>query len=190
MRLKDTPTGYGWISILLHWITAILILVMLFVGNSIEAVGGSVRIEAINLHTSIGLSAYVLLLGRIVWRFAYGHPGPQEGQQGVFYVIGKWVHYIMLVALGVMIVTGPVMAWASGLDIAVFDWLTIPASAVPNYPLRDALHVVHRFCAIVLFVGFLLHLGGVYKHTAFNRDGTFIKMIIPERTRGGAEKTG
>jgi cytochrome b561 len=179
MRLTDTPTGYGWISILLHWVTAVVIVVMLFVGNSIEALLGAARLEAIDFHTSIGISSYLLLVARIAWRAVYKHPGPQSGQEGVMYVIGKWVHYLMLIALALMLVTGPVMAWASGIDIAVFDWFSIPAASLPNYPLRDALHVVHRFCAIVIFVGIVLHLGGVYKHTAFNRDGTFIKMIIP-----------
>ena len=35
MRLKDTATGYGWISILLHWVTAVLILYLLYLGTTI-----------------------------------------------------------------------------------------------------------------------------------------------------------
>jgi cytochrome b561 len=183
MRLKDTPTGYGWVSVLLHWVTAVVIVIMLFVGNSIETLLGQDRIEAINLHTSIGISSYLFLVARIAWRFVYGHPGPQTGQEGAFYTIGKWVHYLILAALAAMLLTGPIMAWSSGIPIAVFDWFTIPAAAAPNFPLRDALHLVHRFCAFVIFMGIVLHLGGVYKHTAFNRDGTFMKMIIPDRQR-------
>ena len=182
MPAKDTATGYGWVSILLHWITGAVIIVMLFVGSSIGALVGETRLEAINLHTSIGLSTYALLVARIVWRVSSRHPGPQPGQEGAFYAIGKGVHYLMLIALATMLVTGPIMAWASAVDIAVFDWLTIPAAAEPKFALRDALHAVHRFAAIVLFLAVLLHLGGVYKHTAFNRDGTFVKMIIPSRS--------
>jgi cytochrome b561 len=43
------------------------------------------------------------------------------------------------------------------------------------------LHAVHRWAAILIFVAILLHIGGVYKHTAFNQDGTLTKMIIPAR---------
>ena len=183
MRFNDTPTGYGWVSISLHWITAVAIVVMLFLGNSIEALVGESRVEAINLHTSVGIASYAFLVARIAWRLVVRHPGPQPGQEGAFYAIGKAVHYLMLLALALMLVTGPAMAWASGLDIAVFDWFAIPAAAEPHFRLRDALHAVHRFCAIVLFFTVLLHLGGVYKHTAFNRDGTFVKMIIADRPR-------
>jgi cytochrome b561 len=179
MRLSDTPSGYGWISILLHWLTAVAIIVLLFAGSSIASTEPEERIAALNFHTSVGVSCYVLLWARIVWRFWVGHPGPNERQRGFFYDLGKWTHYALIIALGAMLLTGPGMAWASGTDIAVFDWFTIPAASEPDFALRDSLHVVHRSCAIIIFIGIVMHLGGVYKHTAFNHDGTFVKMILP-----------
>ena len=179
MLWRDSRTGYGWVSIALHWITAVAIIYMLYLGNSIAANEGDARIDALNLHTSVGIANYVVLWGRIVWRAVCGHPGPMPGQQGVFYTMGKWTHYVLLGALALMLLSGPAMAWASGIDIAVFDWLSIPAAAEPDFGLRDALHRVHRASAIAIFIGIILHLGGVYKHTAFNRDGTFVKMIVP-----------
>jgi len=179
MSWRDSQTGYGWVSILLHWITAVAIVYMLFLGNSIAANQGEARAQALNLHTSVGLANYVVLWGRIVWRAVCGHPGPMPGQAGFFYMLGKWTHYVLLAALAVMLVSGPAMAWASGTEIAVFDWFSIPAAAEPNFRLRDSLHSLHRSSAIAIFIGIVLHLGGVYKHTAFNRDGTFIKMIVP-----------
>ena len=179
MQLSDTPTGYGWISILLHWTTAIAIIVLLFAGSSIASDDPRQRTDALNFHTSVGVSCYVLLWARIIWRFLVGHPGPNERQKGFFYDLGKWTHYVLLLALGVMLLTGPAMAWASGTDIVVFDWFTISAAADPLFELRDSLHVVHRSCALIIFTGIVLHLGGVYKHTAFNHDGTFVKIILP-----------
>jgi cytochrome b561 len=181
MLWRDSQTGYGWVSIALHWITAVAIIYMLFLGNSIAVNQGEARVQALNLHTSVGIANYIVLWGRIVWRAAYGHPGPMPGQQGTFYTLGKWTHYVLLAALGVMLVTGPAMAWASGIDVAVFDWFSIPSATQANFELRDLLHRVHRASAITIFIGIVLHLGGVYKHTAFNRDGTFVKMIVPDR---------
>ena len=182
MQLSDTETGYGWVSILLHWITAVAILMLLFIGNSIATLEGQARLDALNLHTSIGRSCYIFLWARIVWRVWVGHPGPNSGQRGFFFQLGKWTHYVILLALGLMLVTGPAMAWASGIDIAVFDWFSIAAAAEPRFDLRDAFHSVHRASAITVFIGFIMHLGGVYKHTAFNHDGTFMKMILPTKS--------
>ena len=129
MRLNDTPSGYGWISIILHWLTAIVIIVMLFAGSSIASDDPLERAEALNFPTSLGISCYILRCARIVWRVVVGHPGPNKKQGGLFFEMGKWTHYILLVALAGMLLSGPVMAWASGTDIVVFDWFRIPAAS-------------------------------------------------------------
>ena len=59
MRAQDTPSGYGIVSIALHWLTAIIVLVIWFVGSSIRA--GDDPESTLRLHTSIALTAYVLL---------------------------------------------------------------------------------------------------------------------------------
>ena len=33
----------------------------------------------------------------------------------------------------------------------------------------------------MIIVGTVLHFGGVYKHAAFNQDGTFGKMLVAAR---------
>jgi cytochrome b561 len=48
-------------------------------------------------------------------------------------------------------------------------------------------HQIHAYAALTLFLGFLLHIGGVYKHTAFNQDGTLVKMIVADRKSTAAK---
>jgi len=181
MRTRDTRTGYGWISIALHWLTAIVILTIWFIGSSIQsdvAAGGT---GTLRLHTSIAISAYALLWARIIWRFWQGHPGPLTAQAGFFFLLGKYTHYIMLVAIATMLISGPLMVWARGDIIYVFDWFTIPSPLAPNMDFFSFTHSVHVWCGRVIIVGTLLHIGGVYKHAAFNQDGTFGKMLIAAR---------
>ena len=56
MQLTDTPAGYGWISILLHWVTAVVIIVMLFAGSSIASTDPQERSAALNFHTSLSFA--------------------------------------------------------------------------------------------------------------------------------------
>lgn len=181
MRLKDTATGYGLISILLHWITAILILYLLYLGSTIGSHEGAARTIAVDRHTSIAMASYVLLIGRVIWRFFYRHPGPTEEQRGWAFTMGKWTHYALTGAIVVMLVSGPLMQFSYGRAIAVFDWFVIPAPFGVHFGLAGFLHSVHSACALFIFLGILLHIGGVYKHTAFNQDGTLAKIIIPGR---------
>ena len=179
MTIRDSATSYGWGSILLHWVTAVIIVVMLYVGSTIESLAGAERQRTLILHTSIAITSYALLWLRIVWRFFYGHHGPLAKQRGLFFRLGKWTHMLMLVALAVMLITGPFLVWTMGEPIRVFDWFAIPTPLEANFDLNVAVHAVHHWTAMLIFVTILLHIGGVYKHTAFNHDGTLTKMIIP-----------
>ena len=49
--------------------------------------------------------------------------------------------------------------------------------------LFDAMHTIHVWCSRLIIVGTALHIGGVYKHAAFNQDGTFGKMLLPARDK-------
>ncbi len=135
MRTRDTRTGYGWISIALHWLTAILILTIWFIGSSIQSDLAAGSSSTLRLHTSIAISAYVLLWVRVVWRFKQGHPDAMPEQRGVFYEIGKYTHYAILTAVAAMLISGPLMVWSRGEPIYVFDWFTIPGPFGANMDL-------------------------------------------------------
>jgi cytochrome b561 len=180
MRTSDTRTGYGWISIALHWITAIVVLTIWFIGSSIHADPATAE-GTLRLHTSIAISFYVVLWARIVWRCVKGHPGPLPEQAGAFYSIGKFMHYAIIVAIGAMLISGPLMVWSRGDEIHVWDWFAIPGPFAMNMDLFDLTHRTHVWCSRIIIIGTVLHLGGVYKHAAFNQDGTFGKMLVAAR---------
>jgi cytochrome b561 len=181
MAMRDTATGYGWLSIVLHWLTAVIVVVMLYLGSSIGGLEGEERNRALVLHTSVAMTTYLILWLRVAWRFVSHHPGPLHAQGALFFLIGKIVHMATLVALTFMLISGPLMVWTSGEAIQVFDWFAIPSPFGATVTVSMFLHTVHRWSAIVILVGILLHLGGVYKHTAFNQDGTLTKIVIPAK---------
>ena len=74
MRVQDTDSGYGWISIALHWLAAAIVLAMWTIGIMSQAAAEADAPALVHLHTTIGVTAYLLLWGRIIWRFAVGHP--------------------------------------------------------------------------------------------------------------------
>jgi cytochrome b561 len=179
--VNDSASAYGWISIGLHWVTAVLIVYLLYLGSSIGGLEGEARALAVKRHVSVAFASYALLVGRIVWRIYRGHPGPTAEQRGWAFTLGKYTHYAMLLALILLVVTGPLMQFSYGRDIEVFDWFVIPSPLAPAFGLASVLHGVHESSALFMFFAVLLHIGGVYKHTAFNQDGTLAKMIIPGR---------
>jgi cytochrome b561 len=183
VRWRDTRSGYGWLSIALHWLTAILVLTMWTLGTMSQT---DVRDDSAwyaHLHMSIGVSAYLLLWGRILWRFTVGHPAPHPGQSAILFPVAKAFHYLFLIAIGVMLVSGPLMVWSGGDAIEVFAF-AIPSPFATWPGLHDVLRRIHGVTASIIILGAVLHILAALKHIVINRDGTFDKIMIAD----GAEQ--
>jgi cytochrome b561 len=178
IRWQDGPRSFGWVSILLHWLGAAVILTLLFAGNSIHASKGVNGDAALRFHTTLALSAYALLWMRVIWRVARRHPGRLPRQSRGSYAIAAPAHWILLAAIAVMLITGPLMAWAGGLPLRLFS-LDISSPIAPTPWLFETMHAGHLAAAWILGWGALLHVLAVVKHMAVDRDGSFDRMMVP-----------
>lgn len=162
-RLLDQPDSFGWISIALHWVTAAVIIALWVIGRSITDQDTSETIDVRrSLHITIALAAWLLLLLRILWRLRMHHPHA-AGQSLFIHRFAQSVHYIMLVVLSLMMISGPVMAW------------------IDNEIVTGLAYRVHASSADLLFTLVLLHIGGTLKHMMFHEDDTIIRMLWPRR---------
>lgn len=162
-RFVDQPDSFGWLSIALHWVTATIIVALWFIGRSIVIQDSIEAVDARrSLHITIALAAWLLLLFRIVWRLRMHHPHA-AGQSLFIHRLAQSVHYIILVVLSLMMISGPVIAWTD------------------NETITNLAYQIHAFSADLLFVLVLLHIGGTLKHMMFHDDDTIIRMLWPRR---------
>jgi cytochrome b561 len=182
MRLWDTGHGYGWISIALHWVTGAVILVLWYTGSISQLAAEPQRYaDLIRTHMSFALSAYVLLWARVVWRLAVGHPGPGPRQHGLMMRLGKITHYVLVLAVAVMLVSGPLMVWTGGGALRFFD-LAIPSPIGGPYEgIYETLRATHGFFGAVIIIGVSLHVLAVIMHVAIMRDGSFDRIMVADR---------
>ena len=173
MRVEDAGSRYGAASIALHWLTAGIVLVLLFVGNSIGPVGASM----LRLHTSVAVLALPLLALRIWWRIDQGHTDPLPRQKRLGFQLGKAAHYVLLAGMAIMMVSGPAMAWAGNISVHVFDWAKFTSTHEHHPALFAIFRTLHETGGIMLGYGTLLHVAAVFKHSIFDRDGTFEKIM-------------
>jgi cytochrome b561 len=183
VRWRDTRNGYGWVSIAAHWFTAIVVLTMWTLGTMSQTDMQDDAAWYAHLHMSIGASAYLLLWARILWRFTFGHPAPHPGQSALLFPVARAFHYLFLIAIGVMLLSGPLMVWSGGDAVEVFAF-AIPSPFAPWPGLHDLLRRVHGVTATIIILSVLLHILAALKHIVINRDGTFDKIMIAD----GAEK--
>jgi cytochrome b561 len=70
--IRNTATGFGHLAIILHWTIALLVFIMLALGNVMGALTSTdpLRPVLLDLHKLTGLTILALVLVRIVWRLA------------------------------------------------------------------------------------------------------------------------
>jgi cytochrome b561 len=180
MQLRDTPSGYGWVSIGLHWITAIGVFALLFVGSSI---GGEVSSSALRLHTTIALCLYAVFGWRIAWRIRQGHPKFDGPARLITHRLALLVHYALIGAMAVMLASGPLMAWSGGRPLMFFSW-EIPSLIPANQMVFGVLRSIHAWTAALLGLGITVHVCGVLKHMIVDRDNVFDRIMIPAPLTG------
>lgn len=181
MRLWDTPHGYGWISIGLHWVTGALILLLWYTGSLAQLAAQPERyLDLTRTHMTVALSAYALLWARVIWRLVVGHPGLGPARHGVLVRLGKVTHYVLVLAVAIMLVSGPLMVWSAGGTLRFFD-LAIPSPFGGPYDAAYAvLRATHGIFGTVIVLGVAIHVCAVIVHLAIMRDGSFDRIMIAD----------
>ena len=178
MSLYRRIRRYGTPAIALHWLVALGIFVLFVHGATMMQIREADRLPALNLHRSIGLVVFVLVLVRIWWRMT--HPPPSMRIAPEHEWIAHFVHvliYALLVANGV----AGTMGWfASGDAIVFFGWeLQAPRDAQPQ--LARCCNLIGFATARALLAAIALHTLAALKHHVVDRD-RMIERMWPGRT--------
>jgi cytochrome b561 len=179
MQWKSSPDRYGAAAIAIHWISALLILVMFALGlRAAGTIDPAAKISLLRAHAVIGSTVLVLTLVRIAWwLFADTKPMPVAGMPRLQERLAKAVHTLFYVVILGMVASGFGMVLLSGANLVLFGDAPGPLADFWDYPPR----VPHRIGAILIAALFLLHLGAAIYHQFIRRDHLLARMGIGRR---------
>lgn len=182
---KDDPslTGYGTGARLFHWVTALLVLVMVVAGITMTSEGfESVRDPLFILHKGLGSVLLVLVLLRLAWRFLAPSPPPlPESVPARQRRLARLTHGALYVLLLVQAGSGYTRVRTGDYPVELLDALGVP-SVIPVLPdLSVALSVVHAFSSYALVALVAVHVAAAVHHAWIRRDGVFGRMWPPVR---------
>jgi cytochrome b561 len=167
---------YGAPAIVLHWVLALLIVFMAGLGWYMMSVerepGGPWYMD---LHKSIGLILFVLVLLRVLWRMFHKPEPLPEGVpawQAQLSSFTQWLLYACMVALPI---TGIFGAEYSRAGLAFFG-IALPAGIAPDRVTSKLFFQIHEFLVWVLVGLVALHVLGALKHLLIDRDLVFNRM--------------
>jgi cytochrome b561 len=178
-----TPSHFNAVARVLHWLMAIMILTMLFLGAGMMT-SLTHRPWMINLHRPLGIAILLLVILRLYNRFRHSPP-PLPATLPSWQKISAHISHV---ALYVLMLALPLIGWATlsaaGYPITMFRGLAlppiVPVSAVWYGFLRDA----HSVLAWLLFATVLAHLAAALLHGWIHRDGVFASMAKGSRSSG------
>jgi cytochrome b561 len=132
------------------------------------------------IHKSLGMTIFVVVVLRIVWR-ALAKPPVLAGRVAPWEAWSAKLNHILLYAiLVVMPVSGYILSAAGGHPPTWFNLFPFPG--IPESKgLARAAGAVHVTTQWVVYVLIALHLLGTVWHVAIRRDGTLERML-PRQT--------
>lgn len=186
MQWTNTKSGYGWLSIALHWLAAIAVIVMLVTGFQADIAGDAgdreLRRALMGVHISFGAAVALLLLARVISSYAQPRPTPPE-QAPFLKLLSNATHQVLLLAILLQVISGPLAVWSGGRAINVFDLFSLPSPFAERnqgvHELAETLHAVGRWA---LVGAISLHVLGALKHVMIDRDGVLRRMLAPAKS--------
>jgi len=173
--MNDRTSRFTPLQRVLHWVMAVCILAMLFIGVAMVSTISPAYLVLVDIHKPLGLVILLLALVRLAVRFRYGAPPLPAGMPEPMKLAARLSHLAFYALMIVMPLLGWAMLSAADYPLVVAGF-HIPAIAPANIALHDLLWTAHRYLAFCFFALILLHLGAALLHALVRRDGVFEAM--------------
>ena len=175
--MKNTTGLFALHARVLHWLMAVMILAMLFIGVGMVASVSERHAWLLRIHKPLGIAILLLAVVRLALRLR--HPPPPlpadlPTLQKLAAHASHWLLYALMIALPLV---GWAMLSAGGYPVMVSDSLRLPAIFPANATAFAILRHLHTWLAMLLLLTFLAHLAAALYHGLIRRDGVLASMV-------------
>ena len=169
-------TRFNPLQRLLHWLMAICILAMLFIGVGMVSTTMPKFLPLVATHKSLGIVILALALIRLAVRLRYGAPALPADLPEPMKLAAQLSHYGLYALMIVMPLLGWGMLSAAGYPIVLLGGLNLPAVLPQSDSLHTLLLSAHFYLAFAFFAVILMHVAAALFHALIRRDDVFDTM--------------
>ncbi len=179
--MENKIQKYTLPAMVLHWLVAALIISLFIIGWYMvelpENVVPSVRKPWFELHKSLGITVFALLILRVIWRFTHTPPPLPPSVPSWQVRLVEVTHKIFYISMFLQPISGYLSSSFSGYKT---KWFGFP---LPHWGWKDEANNeffsgVHDVSAMILLALIILHLAGVVSHL-LKRDPSILKRMLP-----------
>lgn len=160
----------------LHWIMAVCILAMLFIGVGMASTVAPKYLTLVAIHKLLGIAILVLALIRLAVRLRYGAPPLPADLPEPMKLAAHLSHYALYALMIAMPLIGWAMLSAADYPVALSASLWLPRILPLSPSLHTALWNAHFYLAFLFFAIILMHVAAALFHALIRRDGVFDAM--------------
>ncbi len=172
MALRNTAAEFGSLAKTLHWLIAIGIFVLIYLGiqqSGLER--GPEKTEIRFIHGSTALAVFVLMTVRIVWRFMNEVPAHPDGLPAWQRLSASVVHWGLYVVVFLQLIAGGMVVATGGRALPFFGLFSVPLPVEENHDNHEFWEEIHEFAWKIIAVLLVVHvIGAIYNHFIAKND--------------------
>lgn len=172
MALKNSAAEWGLISRALHWLVAIGIVWLIWLGlTQADMPRGPEKLAVRATHASWALLVLLLMGARLVWRLAGDVPAHPASAPGWQRATASFVHWAIYVAVFTQLIAGAMVTATGGKPLPFFDLFSVPLPIAEDADAHHFWEEVHEFVWKPLAALVVLHVAAaIYNHFVAKND--------------------
>jgi cytochrome b561 len=175
---------YSRTAITLHWLMAAMIFTSFPLGVYMADLKFSpLKLQLVSYHKWLGVTIFLLLLARLVWRLRHIPPALAEHIAAWQQRVARTVHHLLYALLAAIPVSGWLMSSAKGVPVVYFGLVALPDLVSKDKALGNLLETLHASLNYALLSLVFLHVAAALKHHFLDKDDTLARML-PVLIRG------
>jgi len=178
LRVKNTDSDYGIITILFHWSIALLIIGLIVSGLTMTSLPNNLgKLTLFGLHKQFGLLVLLIVILRLFWRLFNKIPALPRTMPKWQVISAHISHYLLYILMFTLPITGWLLTSAAGFPVSFFKLFIWPVVGRPNEKLEQIYTQTHDWLGIALTFVVVVHIGAALMHHFIDRDNVLRRML-------------
>ena len=170
---------YTKTAMLLHWLTALLIVAAFAMGLFMTSIPGfsPTKLKYFAWHKWAGVTVLGIAVLRVLWRQFNKPPPPLASIAPWQHLAAEAMHVLLYLLIFAVPVSGYFYTLSAGIPVVYFKLFTLPVLMGPNPELKPVLREIHYWLNMTMAAAVGLHVAAALKHHFIDRDGILKRML-------------
>ena len=179
--MADTSNGYRTPARIFHWLSALVVLLLIPVGWLMiqDGLPRAFQNTLFIAHKNVGVLVLLLIIARLFYRWRNPPKLKPVELHPLQELLAKLTHFGLYAMLIIMPLAGYIRVRAGGFPIEMLDALSIPALVPKSEALAETAKMVHYYGAYAIAGLVAMHIGAAAFHGLIQKDGIFTWMWPP-----------